>query len=346
MLRQVYILKNEKVVYNKNFGRAVPTEDFAKLYQEIVEASSKGTGIELDSYDYIQYKIVFSFDQELGLTFMFITDLNDELRQTKRQLETLQKEFLDTFGENTENLDPSLLELLDPIMDSIHRNLKTKISLVGFSGVGKTTTTRLICATEIPSVHIPTITGKISTIKIGKLYFHLWDFAGQEQFSYLWNDFILGSDAVLIITDSTLENVEKSRFFIELIKDHAPYTHTAIIGNKQDLPDALKVEKIEEILGLKTYSMVAIDPNNRDKMIQIIADILGISSDASPLLKPLFERDQLIHQAKVSLENGDIAKTAEYFEKISDLCLELGDDILYKEFYEKAKKLKGYLTNL
>ncbi|MCK4479562.1 MAG: hypothetical protein KAV01_03450 [Candidatus Lokiarchaeota archaeon] len=344
MLRQVYILKDENVLYNKNFGKALSSEDLNKLYHEIIEVSTKGTGIELDSYDYIQYKIVFSFDQDLGLMFMFITDINDELRQTKRELSTLQNEFLDTFGENIENLDPSLMELLDPIMDSIHRNLKTKISLVGFSGVGKTTSTKLICATEIPSVHIPTITGKISTIKIGKLYFHLWDFAGQEQFSYLWNDFILGSDAVLIITDSTLENVEKSRFFIELVKEYAPYAHTAIIGNKQDLPDAMNVEKIEEILGLKTYSMVAINQDNRDKMIQIIADILGISTDASPLLKPLFERDQLIHQARVSLENGDIAQTAEYFERISDLCLELGDDTLFKEFYEKAKKLKSYLT--
>ncbi|MFX1418421.1 MAG: ADP-ribosylation factor-like protein, partial [Promethearchaeota archaeon] len=297
------------------------------------------------SYDYIKYKIVFTMDQDLKLMFMFITDINDELRQTKNELKNLQKEFLDTFGHNLDNLDPSLMELLDPILDSIHRNLKTKISLVGFSGVGKTTTTKLICATEIPSVHIPTITGKISTVKIGKLYFHLWDFAGQEQFSYLWNDFILGSDAVLIITDSTLENVEKSKFFIELVKEHAPHAHTAVIGNKQDLDDALSVEKIEEILNLKTYSMIAIDPNNRDKMIQIVADILGISTDASPLLKPLFERDQLIHQAKISLENGEIAQTAEYFEKISDLCLELGDDNLYKEFYEKAKKLKGYLTN-
>ncbi|MFX1304077.1 MAG: ADP-ribosylation factor-like protein [Promethearchaeota archaeon] len=346
MLRQVYILKDEKILYNKNFGKAVHTENFNKLYQAIIETTAEGTGIELDSYDYIKYKIVFIPDTELGLTFMFITDRNDDLSRTKSQLATLKKEFLDTFGDNIDNLDPSLLELLDPIMDSIHRNLKTKISLVGFSGVGKTTTTNLICASEIPSVHIPTITGKISTVKIGKLYFHLWDFAGQEQFSYLWNDFILGSDAVLIITDSTLENVEKSKFFIELIKEHVPYAHTAVIGNKQDLEDALNVQKIEEILGLKTYSMIAIDPNNRDKMIQIIADILGISTDASPLLKPLFEREQLIHQAKVSLENGNIAQTAEYFEKISDLCLELGDDALYKEFYEKAKKLKGYLTNL
>ena len=133
MLRQVYILQNEKVLYNKNFGKAIQSEDFNKLYHEIVEASSKGTGIQLDSYDYIQYKIVFSFDKELELMFMFITDINDELRQTKRELTTLQKEFLDTFGDNIENFDPSLMELLDPIMDSIHRNLKTKISLVGFS---------------------------------------------------------------------------------------------------------------------------------------------------------------------------------------------------------------------
>lgn len=345
MLRQVYILKDEKVIYNKNFGKALLKEDFNKLYHEILEISKKGTGIELNSYDYIKYKIVFTLDEDLNLMFMFITDINDDLSLTKRELGNLQKEFLDTFGDAIEDLDASLMELLDPIIDSTHRNLKTKISLVGFSGVGKTTTTKLICASEIPSVHIPTITGKISTVKIGKLYFHLWDFAGQEQFSYLWNDFIYGSDAVLIITDSTLENVEKSKFFIELIKDHAPHAHAAIIGNKQDLPGALPVEKIEEMLSLKTYSMVAIDQDNREKMIQIIADILEVSTDTSPLLKPLFERDQLIHQARDCLENGNIAQTAEYFEKISDLCLELGDDSLYKEFSEKAKKLKGYLSN-
>lgn len=346
MLRQVFILKEEKVMYNKNFGKAVPTEEFSKLFHQIIEEISNGTGIEQDSFDYIKFKIVFKYEEQTRLMFMFITDVNDELSRTKKELNTLRNEFLDTFGDNLDDLDPVLMEILNPIIDSVHRNLKTKISMVGFSGVGKTTSTNLICASEIPSVHIPTITGKISTVKIGKLYFHLWDFAGQEQFSYLWNDFILGSDAVLIITNSSLENVEKSRFFVELVKERAPYARVAVIGNKQDLPNALSVEKIEEILGVKTYSMVAIEPKNRDKMIQIIADILGISSDASPLLKPLFERDELINQAKKSLENGDIAQTAEYFERISDLCLELGDDGLYKEFYEKAKKLKGYLTGI
>jgi small GTP-binding protein len=306
-----------------------------------LEEKEKGTNLE--SYDFFKYKIVYSLVEEDKLVFMFITDINDDTDRTKGELEKLKKEFLETFGDSLDSLDPVLMEILDPLMDTTHRNLKTKISLVGFSGVGKTTTTNLICADEIPSIHIPTITGKISTVKIGKLYFHLWDFAGQEQFSYLWNDFILGSDAVLIITNSTLENVEKSKFFIELVKEHAPYAHTAIIGNKQDLPDAMSVQRIQELLGLKTYSMVAIDPANREKMIQIIADILEINTDASALLKPLFERDQLINQARNCLENGDIAQTAEYFERISDLCLELGDDTLYKEFSEKANKLKSYI---
>ena len=32
------------------------------------------------------------------------------------------------------------------------------------------------------------------------------------------------------------------------------------------------------------------------------------------------------------------------FEKISDFCLDLGDDTLSKEFYDKAQKIKGMLA--
>jgi small GTP-binding protein len=205
--------------------------------------------------------------------------------------------------------------------------------------VGKTTTTKLIRAEEIPVQHIPTITGDIATVKIGKLHFHLWDFAGQEQFSYLWNNFIKGSDAVILVTDSTLENVDKSKFFLELIKQEAPYAHIAVIGNKQDLKGAMNPVQIENILGLKAYSMVANDPNNRDKMIKIVADILEMSAEVSPLLKPLLERDKLIEQATFALKSANFEKAALLFDKISYLCIELGDDSLGKEFFEKSQKI-------
>ncbi|MFX1495382.1 MAG: ADP-ribosylation factor-like protein, partial [Promethearchaeota archaeon] len=186
----------------------------------------------------------------------------------------------------------------------------------------------------------------IATIKIGKLHFHLWDFAGQEQFSYLWNNFIKGSDAVLLITDSSLENVEKSKFFLELIKEQAPHAHTAVIGNKQDLQSAMKPDQIEKILGLKTYSMIAKDPVNRDKMITIIADILEMSAEVSPLLQPLLKRDTYIEEATKALENAEFEKAANIFEEISDLCIELGDDSLGREFFEKSKKIKNMLQQV
>ncbi|MFX0028181.1 MAG: ADP-ribosylation factor-like protein, partial [Candidatus Hermodarchaeota archaeon] len=203
-----------------------------------------------------------------------------------------------------------------------------------------------IRAEEIPMQHIPTITGDIATVKIGKLHFHLWDFAGQEQFSYLWDNFIKGSDAALLITDSTLENVEKSKFFLELIKEQSPHAHTAVIGNKQDLKGAINPAQIERVLGLKSYSMVAKDPENRNKMIQIIADILEMSAEVSPLLKPLLERDKLIEEATGALKSADFEKAAFLFDKISYLCVELGDDSLGKEFYEKSEKIKVMLNQV
>jgi len=99
MLRQVYILKDDKILYNKDFGKALTMEDFNKVYAEI----TSGIGIELDSYDFIKYRIVFTIDDEAGLTSIFVIDINDDLSQAKTQLKTLQKEFIETFGDNIDD---------------------------------------------------------------------------------------------------------------------------------------------------------------------------------------------------------------------------------------------------
>ncbi|MFW9783329.1 MAG: ADP-ribosylation factor-like protein, partial [Candidatus Heimdallarchaeota archaeon] len=320
---------------------------FKALFTDLIkEAFAKGTD-SVDYHDYYKYRISFITEPKLQLIFLFVTGLTDNFENVKKELIKCRKEFLNLFEDIImHKYDEKTFEIFDPTIDVTHKNLRPKISLVGFSGVGKTTLTRLIRAEEIPLQHIPTITGDIATIKIGKLHFHLWDFAGQEQFSYLWNNFIKGSDAVLLITDSSLENVEKSKFFLELIKVQAPHAHTAIIGNKQDLETAMKPDQIEKILGLKTYSMIAKDPVNRDKMITIIADILEMSAEVSPLLQPLLKRDTYIEEAAKALENAEFEKAAKLFEIICDLCIELGDDSLGKEFFEKSQKILGMLPQI
>ncbi len=344
MLRKVYIIK-DNFTYERNFGKVLNDVKIPDLFSDIKNGAFSRLGEEIGFFDYYNYRIAFIEEKDLGLILIFVAEFTDIRNLIKTELIKLRKNFLNLFSDFiNEDLDDSLIEIINPYLDAIHRNLKPKISVIGFSGVGKTTITNLIKAHEIPISHLPTINGEVGTIKIGKLYFSVWDFAGQDNFNFLWNNFIRGSDIVLLISDSTLKNIENNKLILELIKEEAPYARSAIIANKQDLPNALKVETIERMMGLKTYSIIANDPKNRDKMIRIISDILELSIETSPLLKPLFERDQLIIDIQVALEHEDFKQAAILFEKIANICIEIGDDFLGNEFFKKSEKLNNFLN--
>lgn len=347
MLRQVFILVNDNLVYQRSYAKGLENSLFSNVYQKIKKAAlDKFTG-ETGTYEFFEFKLSYIIDEDLNFVLLFVSGLGDDFKDIEPQLKKLKKEFIEFYGDSLKDDGFEIVsEALDPIVDNIHRNLKPKISIVGFSGVGKTTTTRLIKSEEIPMQHIPTITGEVATIKIGKLNFFLWDFAGQDEFNFLWEKFIRGSDAVLLMTDSTLENLEKSRFFIELVNKAVPYARFAIIGNKQDLTDAMRIEDIERLMGNKTYGFVAIDPDNRPKMIRIIADLLDMDTKVSPLLKPLLERENLMDKAQTALESGQFQEAVTLFEEISNLCLDLGDDSLAVDFQSKSEKISEMLKSL
>ncbi|MFX1420473.1 MAG: ADP-ribosylation factor-like protein [Promethearchaeota archaeon] len=347
MLRQVYIILNDNIIYQRNYAKGLDDAIFTNVYSNLKKSAFSKFAEEASSYDFFKIKISYIVEKDFNLIFLFVTGLGDEFTNIKTQLQSFKKEFLDVYSESIKEGKINVIaDFFDPIVDNIHRNLKAKLSIVGFSGVGKTTTTKLIKSEEIPMQHIPTITGEVATIKIGKLHFYLWDFAGQDQFDFLWEKFIRGSDAVLLMTDSTLENLEKSRYFFELVNKIVPYARLAVVANKQDLPTAMKIEDIERLMGQKTYSFIAIDPNNRPKMIRIIADLLDMDTQVSPLLKPIFDRDVLMDKAQKALEQGQFNEAIKIFEEISNICLELGDDSLSIELQDKALKLRTILNKL
>jgi ADP-ribosylation factor related protein 1 len=347
MLRQVFIVLGDKLAYQRSYAKGLETSLFAKVIEKVKKVALSKFSSETGLYEFFEYKLSYIIDIDFNLIILFVSGLGDDFKDIEPQLKKFKKEFTDFYGETIKNENFEIItEVLDPIVDTIHRNLKPKISIVGYSGVGKTTTTKLIKSEEIPMQHIPTITGEVATIKIGKLHFFLWDFAGQDEFGFLWEKFIKGSDAVLLMTNSTLENLEKSRYFFELVNKIVPSARLAIIANKQDLPEAMKVEEIERLMGNKAYSMVAIDPNNRSKMIRIIADLLDMDAGVSPLLQPIFERDSLMDKAQKMLEQGEFGEAASIFENISNLCLDLGDDSLALDFQNKSEKIRKMLNSL
>ncbi|HDZ19306.1 MAG TPA: GTP-binding protein [archaeon] len=343
MLREVHIIR-EEIVYERHFGKPLRDFNIKSFISDIRNYHILKSKDEIGSFDYFNYRISFIEEKTLSLIFIFVNELTDVLKDIKIELFKFRKVFMNLYSDLVvAELDKSDFEILNPTVDAIQRSLKPKISLVGFSGVGKTTIANLIANEKTSREYKPFLYGDITTLKIGKLYFSLWDFAGKDRFSFLWNKLIKGSDVVLLISDSTLENVEKSKFFIELIKEEAPYARSAIIANKQDLPDALDLETIERISGLKTYSMIAIEQKNQIKVFKIFADILDLSIETFTSLEPLHEREKLIEDAVLALKNEDFKQTTIIFDKIAKICFEIGDEHLGKEFYTKAEKIKQFL---
>ena len=87
-------------------------------------------------------------------------------------------------------------------------------------------------------------------------------------------DYLLGSDVIFIVTDSTPRNVLNSRELINyathFVGKECPII---VIANKQDLQKSdgrMSPSRVEDILRVKTYGFSAINPNNRVKLMDII----------------------------------------------------------------------------
>ena len=344
MLREAFVLKGNEIFYKRSYGNALNDSEIEDLSFRIFTEAKRTLGRTTGYFDFIKFRISYDVELDYNLIFIFTTGLVDDFYRTiKTQLINFKNIFLNRFGDTLK--DKQLKDLnftgINVALDEMHRNLKPKIAVVGFAGVGKTTIKKLIKMDEIPLQHIPTITGEIATIKIGKLFFRLFDFAGQEQFKFLWKGFIKESDAVLIVTDSTIKNVEKSKFFLDLKVKEVPHARAAIIGNKQDLSNAMSVEEIETLTGLKTYPMVANRKENRNKMIRIIAEILAMSTEDNPLLANLFKSTDLSYETLFGLEEEPVADKSSIIteEQISTPVTQVEENIEVNKIQEQISHI-------
>ena len=347
MLREIFILKGKQNIYKRAYGESISLEALSPILVSLIDFLKDAKEDTIEFMNIINFKIGYATAIDHNLLFIFITDLTDENSNIEEQLDVIKVEFFSRY-ENilNENEDYSVYAAFDEVSDEIFKELRPKIALIGFSGVGKTTITRLIRAEDIPMRHVPTITGDVATIKIGHINLYLWDFAGQEKYSFVWNKFIKGADAVVLILDSTSKNVKESKFFIELIRKEEPHAKISIVANKQDLPDSLPAEEIERELGYKTTGLIAIDPASREKMLYVIADCVKVRSLIAPFIEPLLQRDKLIADAEAAIISGNIQLAAEKFDQIAELSGLLEEPEMYEHFKSQADVLKLKLQEL
>jgi small GTP-binding protein len=147
-----------------------------------------------------------------------------------------------------------------------------KVSIIGTPAVGKTTLTKLIRGQQISGRYNPTMGFNLKSANIDEVKFSIWDFGGQKQFlKQHLTKYIHGSDIIFLVTDSTPKNVLTTRELLDHTRNLVDEScEIVVIANKQDLPDSLQPEQVEYVLQTYTFPLVAIDKNNRTRMVELI----------------------------------------------------------------------------
>ena len=134
-----------------------------------------------------------------------------------------------------------------------------RILMVGLDAAGKTTILYKVKLGEVVTT-IPTIGFNVETVEYKNISFTVWDVGGQDKIRPLWRHYYQNTQGVIFVVDSNDR---------ERIDDGSGYDHSAkdelnrmlaedelrdavllVFANKQDLPNAMKVQEVTERLGL------------------------------------------------------------------------------------------------
>lgn len=300
MLREIKIIKDQKIIFERNFGKALTPEQFKMFLKLVIQEIKRPllTPKDVLTRYFWKYQIMIKTDATKRLVFMYITDVSDAKEFVVKEINIFVETFLNKVCATDANakLSKDIFTKFLNNVDQTFRRLWPKISFIGFSGVGKTTIRKLLQNQAIPQQHIPTISGEIESLvdeQTGN-FCRIWDYAGQEAYQNMWDKMIVGSEVVFIITDSTRSNCEKSVILIDLIKKHEPDAIIAVIANKQDMKGALKIDEIKEIFqGLDVFPLVATDINNRTFILELFSTLTEVDLHALQIPKIVGDQESI-----------------------------------------------------
>jgi len=146
---------------------------------------------------------------------------------------------------------------VDRIIDwfkSLFWKEEMELTLVGLENSGKTTFVNVIASGQFNEDMIPTIGFNMRKVTKGNVAIKLWDIGGQTRFRTMWERYCSGCNAIVYMVDAadmTKVEMAKQELHKLLAKEALAGIPVLVLGNKNDLPNAMGVEQLIEALNLK-----------------------------------------------------------------------------------------------
>ncbi|MBN2230680.1 MAG: GTPase domain-containing protein [Candidatus Thorarchaeota archaeon] len=153
------------------------------------------------------------------------------------------------------------------------------LALIGQPGVGKSTIVRLIDETVESR-------GTTYVIETDAVRYTFWELQTSsyepERLSIFSTSFLNESIPynryLLIVTNSTQEDVNQLKYSKRYLRSLFPKTKFGIIANMQDLKDRLNRTRIEKMTSLPTLEISAINESHRSRLINFISYLINSES--------------------------------------------------------------------
>ncbi len=337
LLRQVFIYYNNEIVFQYFFAKAYDKEAL-----EIVLKKRLLTYITNPIENQILNKPILDFQAHFvfssGIFFLFVTDMADRPKIIAKEVDRALKLFLKNFPDPTKikKSSPEKEEFTIFIKET-HYYLHPKISLIGPIGSGKSTIVEVLNQEKSHGKKIMDF-AFYYRVKLGDIFFDLWDFIARDNFSPLWNNFTRGSDVIFFVIDGSNINEEKIKFFINLKRREGKYSSWALIlthNDKTNFVDPSILKKKYSILkDVEIFDVNLIDQNVLGNLSIIFSKTLGLKEAL-----PQEFRRKLI-QANNFVTEEKFLKAIALLRELVEICKTYQEFAYIEVFQNKIKELE------
>eukprot|EP01062_Namystynia_karyoxenos_P053037 TRINITY_DN4276_c0_g1_i1.p1 TRINITY_DN4276_c0_g1~~TRINITY_DN4276_c0_g1_i1.p1 ORF type:complete len:213 (+),score=57.00 TRINITY_DN4276_c0_g1_i1:81-641(+) len=133
------------------------------------------------------------------------------------------------------------------------RRRQVRALMWGLDAAGKTTILYKLKLGEVVTT-IPTIGFNVETLEHRDFTITAWDVGGKDKIRPLWRHYFQGTDVLIVVVDSNdTERMPQAReeMMRALNDDLLRGVPILCFANKQDLPNAMRADTVEELMGLE-----------------------------------------------------------------------------------------------